>query len=293
MDSRGRWNDHLVGQNSYNRTGASNAVDPAKAGTRVFAPDLANVASNSPYVRRNVIPFLIEAPRFFDYHPQADRLVAGLKAFIEVHTRSIDGLNQQLTVDSGEAPYGGSGERIQTPTNVTRATSNPTHGCWELQGRSITKMIKWWIKWGIGDENTKVPLITTLPSFTEAQVREYNQTFFGATVLYVEPDPTMREVVSAWLCTNMYPTGTPAFEGSKDASQLGQTLDLNVEFTAFTDVSEGTELFARRMLQRINMAGMNPNDKEVWWENVSADVARQANGLVEQVQRSASNRIVV
>ena len=293
MDSRGRWNDHLVGQNSYNRTGSSNAVDPAKAGTRVFAPDLANVASNSPYVRRNVIPFLIEAPRFFDFHPQADRLVAGLKAFIEVHSRSIDGLNQQLTVDSGEAPWGGSGERIQTPTNVTRATSNPTHGCWELQGRSITKMIKWWIKWGIGDENTKVPLITTLPSFTEADVREYNQTFFGATVLYIEPDPTMREVVSAWLCTNMYPTGTPAFEGSKDASQLGQTLDLNVEFTAFTDVSEGTELFARRMLQRINMAGMNPNDKEVWWENTSADVARQANGLVEQVQRSASNRIIV
>lgn len=293
MDNRGRWNDHLVGQNSYNRTGASNAIDPAKAGARVFAPDLANVASNSPYVRRNVIPFLIEAPRFFDYHPQADRLVAGLKAFIEVHTRTIDGLNQQLTVDSGEAPLGGSGERIQTPTNVTRAVSNPTHGCWELQGRSITKMMKWWIKWGIGDENTKVPLITTLPSYAEAEVREYNQTFFGATVLYVEPDPTMREVVSAWLCTNMYPTATPAFEGSKDASQLGQTLDLNVEFTAFTDVSEGTELFARRMLQRINMAGMNPNDKEVWWENTSADVARQANGLVEQVQRSASNRIIV
>lgn len=294
MDSRGRYNDHLVSQTLYNRSGiAVNTLDVAKAGTRVLAPDLANVASNSPYVRRNVIPFLIEAPRFFDYHPQADRLVAGLKAFIETHTRTIDGLNQALTVDSGEAPWGGSGERIQTATNVTRATSNPTHGCWELQGRSITKMMKWWIEWGIADANTKVPLITTLPSFDANAVRDYNQTFYGATVLYIEPDPTMQEVVSAWLCTNMYPTGTPPYEGSKDASQLGQTLDLNVEFTAMTDVSEGTEQFARQMLQRINMAGMNPNDNPIWWENVSEDVAAQANGLVEQVQRSASNRIVV
>lgn len=291
MDNRGRYQDPRFGRQVYNRAGSSNMVDMAKAGSRVFAPDLANLASNSPYVRRNVIAFLIEAPRFFQYHPQADRLVAGLKAFIETHTRTIDGLNQQIQVDSGESPFGGSGERIQVPTNVTRAVSNPTHGAWELQGRAITKFIKWWITYGIGDENTKVPLITTLPTFDEEAGRIYDITFHGATILYVEPDPTMTQVVSAWLCTNMYPTTTPPWEGSKDVGQLGQQVEVNVEFTATTDTSEGTEEFARQMLQRINLAGMNPNDNPVWWENIHADVTKAQNGVVDQIQRSASQRM--
>lgn len=293
MDSRGRYNDHLVGQTMYNRVGTSNAVDPAKAGSRVYAPDIANLASNSPYVRRNVIPFLIEAPRFFQYHPQADRLVASLKAMVEVHTRTIDGLNRQKSVETGSLAWGGSGEQIQVATNVTRAQSNPNHGMWELAGRPITKFIDWWIDWGIGEANTKVPLITTLPSFNQAAVRDYNQTFYGATVLYVEPDPTMREVVSAWLCTNWYPTETPPWEGSKDASQLGQVLEMNIPFTSLTDVSEGTQLFARQMLQRINMAGMNPNDNPIWFENISPDVQKANNGLVEQIQRSADTRMAL
>lgn len=291
MDNRGRYQDPRFGQVAYNRGGASNMVDMAKAGSRVFAPDLANLASNSPYVRRNVIAFLIEAPRFFRLHPQGDLLTAGLKAFIETHTRTIDGLNQQIQVDSGTSPFGGSGENIHVPINVTRAPSTPTHGAWELQGRAITKFVKWWITWGIGDENTKVPLITTLPSFNETIARGHDATFYGATVLYVEPDATMTQVVSAWLCTNMYPSATPPWEGSKDAGQLGQQQEVNIEFNALTDVSEGTEEFARRMLQRINLAGLNPNDNPVYWENIHADVSKAQNGLVQQIQRSASQRV--
>lgn len=278
----------FIGQRAYNANGSGGTINLAQAGTKVFAPDLANIASNSPYVRRNVIPFLIEAPRFFQFHPEKDRLVASLRAFIETHTRNIDGLNQQLSVDSAQSPYGGSGEQINTPTNVTRAVSNPTHASWELQGRAISKFIKWWIQWGIGDENTKVPLITTLGGI---DAEDYDITFFGATVLYVEPDPTFTDVVSAWLCTNMYPTATPPWEGSKDASQIGQNLEINIEFTATTDVSTGTEMFARNLLQGLNLAGMNPNENPLWFENISADVLAQSNGIDNQIREAAASRI--
>lgn len=284
-----RYQNPFIGNRIYGRGAAVNTIDVSQAGTKQFAPNLANIAANTPYVRRNVVPFLIEAPRFFQYVADADIMVRCLKALIENHTRTIDGLNQQLTVDPGEAPVGGSGERIQVPTNVTRAVSSPTHGCWELQGRAISKFIKWWIQYGIGDENTKVPLVVANGNVSAA---EYDATFYGATVLYIEPDPTFTDVVSAWLCTNMFPTATPPWDGSKDASQLGQApLEISLEFTALTDVSVGTELFARQILQSLNLAGMNPNENPLWLEEVSADVRKANNGISDQLQQGASNRI--
>lgn len=283
-----RYSNPFVGNRGYGRGGASNTVDISQSGTTQFAPNLANIAANTPYVRRNVVPFLIEAPKFFQHHPDADLMVRCLKAFIETHTRTIDGLNQQITVETGDSPVGGSGERIQTPTNITRQVSNPTHGCWELQGRAISKFIKWWIQYGIGDENTKVPLIVS-----EGRISAdlYDATFYGATVLYVEPDPTFTDVVSAWLCTNMFPLGTPPWEGSKDASQLGQNLDINVEFTALTDVSIGTELFAREIMRNLNLVGMNPNENPLWLERISPDVSRAQGGIEQQLERGATQRI--
>lgn len=284
-----RFQNPFIGNRLYGRGAAENTVDLSQAGTYQFAPNLANLAANTPYIRRNIVPFLIEAPRFFRYADNSDMLVKCLKAFVETHTRTIDGLNQQLSVDYAEAPVGGSGERIQTATNVTRAVSNPTHGCWELQGRAISKFIKWWIQYGIGDENTKVPLIV---SNGRVSADMYDQTFMGATILYVEPDPTFTDVVSAWLCTNVQPTATPPWEGSKDASQLGQNLDINVEFTAISDVSVGVELYARELIQQLNLAGMNPNERPLWMEGVSADVLKANNGIDDQLREAASNRIV-
>lgn len=283
-----RYTNPFIGNNGYGRGAAVNTIDMSQAGTKQFAPNLANMAANTPYARRNVVPFLIEPPLFFQYARDPDLMIRCLKAFIETHSRTVDGLNQQISVDTAESMVGGSGERIQTAINVTRTTSSPTHGAWELQGRAITKFIKWWITYGIGDENTKVPLVIADGRVSAAN---YDSRFYGATVLYVEPDPTFTDVVSAWLCTNMYPTATPPWEGSKDASQLGQTLDINIEFTALTDVSIGTELFARQYLQSLNLAGMNPNENPLWIEGVSADVAKANNGLESQLEEGAGNRI--
>lgn len=283
-----RYNNPFIGDTGYGKGQSPNTINLSQAGTVQFAPDLANIASNTPYVRRNVVPFLIEAPRFFQFTSNPELAVRCLKALIENHTRTIDGLNQQITVETDDALYGGSGERIQVATNVTRATSSPSHGMWELQGRAITRFVKWWITYGIGDENTKVPLVV---ADGQVEAADYDQTFYGATILYVEPDPTFTDVVSAWLCTNMFPTATPTWEGSKDASILGQKLDITLEFTAATDVSMGTLLFARSLLQSLNVGGLNPNENPLWLENVSADVQKATNGIANQLEQGAAQRI--
>lgn len=281
-------NPFILNNRDHGLNQGEGMIDLSKAGTRQFAPDLYNIAGNSPYVRRNVIPFLIEVPPFFRFASDKDLLAASLKALLETHTRTVDGLNQTITVENGESPVGGSGESLKTPTNVTREVSAPTHGCWELQGRSITKFIKWWIRYGIGDENTKVPLIVSNGGVDAA---DYNATFYGATVLYVEPDPTMTEVVDAWLCTNFFPTATPTIEGTKDVAQLGQTLEISLEFACTTDVSQGTKNFARQLLQSINLQGLNPNENPAWLEGLGADVSAADSGLADRIEAGASRRL--
>lgn len=284
-----RYNDPMAPETGYGAGGARNTINIAQAGTNVFQPDLANIASNTPYVGRNAVPFLLEAPRFFRYANNSNWLTRALKALIENHSRTIDGLQRTLTVDTAEAPWGGAGEVIQAATNVTRSRSNPNIGAWELQGRAIQRFIEWWITYGIADPNTKVPRIV---SEGVVPVEKYDQSFAGMTVLFVEPDPTFQDVTCAYLCTNMFPLSTGPWESRKDASQIGQNLDLNIEFSAITDVSEGVQSFARQMFRRLNIRGMNPNDNRTWFEGISADVQAAQNGIREQLNASASNRVV-
>lgn len=283
-----RYTDPMAPKSGYGAGGAANTMNLAQAGTDTFRPDLANLASNTPYVSRNVVPFLLEAPRFFRYAKDSNQLVRSLKAYIENHCRTIDGLQQTITVDTADAPWGGSGEVIQTATNVTRARSNPSLGCWELQGRAIQRFLRWWITYGIGDENTKVPRIVAEGNIPP---EKYDASFYGATVLFIEPDPTFQDVTNAYLCTNMFPLSSGPWESRKDASQIGQNLDLNIEFSAMTDVSEGVIMYAKQLMRTLNIKGMNPNDTRSWIENISADVQAARNGIKEQLIQSAGNRV--
>jgi hypothetical protein len=285
-----RFNSPFAPQQSFGTSNVANMMNLAQAGSFQLAPALGNIASNTPYVGRNLIPFLLEAPRFFRYTSNAAYLVRCLKALVETHARTIEGLTQQIQVDYAESPWGGSGERIQTATNVTRSPSNPNFGLWELQGRAVQKFIKWWITYGIADENTKYPRIV---SDGVVQAQHYDQTFAGMSMMFIEPDPTMTDVVQAYLCTNMQPTGTGPWDARKDVSQIGQNLDLNIEFTAITDISDGVILYARELLAGLNRGGMNPNETRTWIEKATADVRAADTGLAKQLEQGAANRIVV
>lgn len=284
-----RSSDIFTGQTGYGRIGPDNMINLAQAGTRQYAINIDNLAGNSAYIRRNVIPFLIEAPRFFRFMDDPEMMVRGLKALVERHTRTITGLNRTVRVTSAEVASGGSGEVWQTPTNVTRDRSNPVFGGFELQGRAITHFIHTWIVWGIGDENSKVPLVATLG---DVKSTDYDSSFYGATMLFVEPDPTHTEVVNAILCTNMYPTETPNWEAGMDRGTFGgDQEEYSIPFTATSDVSMGVRILARTKLRELQLAGLDPNGTAILLNDASADVKAASNGIKEQLDEGAGQRI--
>lgn len=287
MANENRYDDKFALGRAYGRDAPDNTIALDQAGTRQFAPNIDNIAGNSPYVQRNVIPILLQAPRFFQFMDNSQMWVRSLKAIVERHTRNVTGLNRSKNVDYAEAPVGGSGERIQVPINVTREVSSPVHTMNELQGRAVARFFDDWISWGIQDENTGHPLV-----ISNGNVRnvDYDATFSGMTVLYFEPDATFTEVVAAWLCTNMMPTNIP-WEGQMDASQGGQYNDISMTFTAMTDISVGTMNLARNIMQSMNLGGMNPQETAILINKVSADVAAADNGRKEDLDWGAANRV--
>src|SRR5690606_36297030 len=90
------------------------------------------------------------------------------------------------------------------------------------------------------------------------------------TVLFFEPDPTHTRVVNAWLTTNMQPKSDGPNEGRKDLTAPGDLLTLSIEFTGVTQSNYGVRLFAQRLLDEMNMTGMNPNTIPAFSQQISA-----------------------
>ena len=52
--------------------------------------------SNAAYIKRNVIPVLLEYPKAFDYMPNPQTWISALKGLMEIHPTTIDGLTSGL-----------------------------------------------------------------------------------------------------------------------------------------------------------------------------------------------------
>ncbi|MNC68732.1 hypothetical protein D3C75_1193640 [compost metagenome] len=50
-------------------------------------------------------------------------------------------------------------------------------------------------------------------------------------------------------------------------------------------------MYAREILQSMDLTGLNPNDMQMWQERISADVLNSRNGITDQLAEGANNRL--
>lgn len=236
-------------------------VDLKRGGQHGFLVDYEAWCSSSPYIRQNVIPVLITAPRGIKDMPNPQVMYAGIKAFFELHSKTISGLQSSLEVDSAQQAIGGAGEMIDAPVNVTRARTEPVHTVDEKYGRPFTELFDSWITNLIMDPETKVPGILNQENVV---VKDLLNDYFSASVLYIEPDPTMRKVVHAWYVTNMYPQAGASREGGRDLTSSKEDLSIDITFTGLTQVGIEVNNFAQLMLDSMNLANVSPNLRPVF-----------------------------
>lgn len=285
----GRLNEAILQSNQAYAAGHQNPMlDLQFGGQMGFAPDYTQWVSNQSYIRRNLFCLLVEAPRGFGFLQNGDKYIGVLKSLCELHALSIDGLQAGLEVETSETPVGGGGQMQQHFTNVTEARSNPVFRFDEKYGMPVASFFRSWITHLMMDPHSKVANISTLSG---SKPTDMLADMYSATMIFIEPDPTHTKVVKAWLCTNMFPTGTGEIVGRRDLTQAGEQTTYDITFTALTQFGLGVDQFAQTLLDGINITGANPYLRQAFINEITANVAAASAGYENQAETLGANAI--
>ncbi len=264
-------------------------VDLQYGGQMGYSPALAEWVSNQAYIRRNLICLLVEAPLGFQLLNDPDYWVGTLRALVELHAMSIDGLNATLTVDINSTPVGGGGQMQDDYTDVKEEQTKVVFRWNEKYGMPVSTFMRGWITNLIMDPNTKYPNIATLSNKPTDMLADQ----YAATMIFIEPDPTHTKVEKAWLVTNMFPTSSGEITGKKDQTTANEPASYDITFTGIAQYSLGVDAFAQTLLSGINLTGANPQLRQAFVQSITPDILSTPKGYQEEVAEVAAAAIQV
>ncbi len=268
----------------------SRMLDTRYGGQQGFAVDYSQIASSTDYVQQHLIAVMLDAPRSFRLlGGEQDYWIGTLRAIIELHAISIEGLTgtYNITTEDG-TPVGGGGEVMPVVTNVTREKSSPRFRIPEKAGLPISRFMRSWVDTFIMDPETKVARIASLTNdVPELQLIDD----IGATVMFIEPDVYHKTVQKAFLCTGMHPTGNLEWEGRKDKTTSKEIKTYDIEMTAVTQQGMGVDALAQTLLSNMNLLNADPMARQAFLREINADVSKLSEGYQPGITNLANSSV--
>ena len=268
-------------------------LDNQFGGTNSLTTNYEEWVSTTHHVTTDIIPILIESPRFFDEMPDPAFWHSMLKSAVESHCKLWDGLKSTLSVESAMTAYGGAGEEFGDPTKVKREKSVPALTIVDTYGRPHQNFFTDWILYGIADPETNYPAFVTISGNNPT---DWLADMYSCTVLFIQPDPTHLHVSNAWLSTNMYPNTSGPIEGKRDITAAGELLELAISFEgAITQTGHGVMQFATTVLAAINagLPNANPHMRQAFIRSINASVAgNPAQGYKGQLAKISEEAVM-
>ena len=264
-----------------------NGVDLTKGGQWGFLPIIGGLDDqkkpiheymyNSSYLKQDVIPIVLQTPLFFKKLPNGNdgRYDLAVKALFEVHAKSIDGLNSSLTVSTVEEDTGLSGAKFKQPNGTTRADTSITVNLGnERYGLPFETLLDVWIRYGMYDPETKGPLVS---KYLDENVKVYGPEWWTCTVLFIEPDVLFKNVVHAWLVSNLFPTSNPDITGKKSESPTKEQRSLSIEFggLAIPTTNIGVIDLANKVLKSLKLYERTPDEIKLPVNEIQADLKKE------------------
>ena len=266
------------------------ALDLRLGGRGGYAPVLAEFINNQAYIRKPLIPILLQYPKFFDLMPNPNIWIETLKAIVELHPKSIDGFNAGLQVDTDTHPVGGGGELQHEVVNVKRQPSEPSFTYVEKYGMPIKTFFYYWITYGLQDPDTKFALVNTLDS---NNIKNFDLTAeqYSMTMLFIEPDPTHTKVLKSWVTTNMFPIDSLDIIGKRDLPAGSELDEFSIKFSGISQFSLGTNSFAQSILEasQKNLVNSNPYYRKSFLNGKDANITDTSNGYETNIEKLHSN----
>lgn len=230
----------------------------ASLGTKINGMTFAEWNSNAPYIKMNVIPVLLDYPKFFDFMPNSDQWIMILKSLMEKLPLTIDGLNSTINVEFDESPATRH-EVLEEATNSTRERSSITYNFKERANRSIQNFLDIWIRYGIMDPDTSTALVSQFIDSPDQYNGIYLPNFKSCTMMFIEPDLMRKQVVNAWFCTNMQPKTTGEITGKADIRSAAEAPELSIGFTSITLNNQATKELAQSLLDKMQVFKLLPD----------------------------------
>lgn len=282
-----RLNNILLKENAYGVTHNAPMLTPAIGGQFGFMEDYTAFVSATPDVSKPLVAVLMEAPRAFKDISNGNVLTAILRALLEDMPKTIEGLVSTQTTEFASVDFGGAGQKIYMPMNATREESRPNYTYDDRYGKAVQKFYTFWSEFLLMDPSTKFPQIIARNNGPKDLLLDY----ISATTLYYEPDPTNTKVVDAWLCMGMMPQSSGTREGRRDLVGGGQAREVQIEFTATTQVGSAVMQMAQRIMDQQNRTGMNANLRQAYIRDIEEDVKAAKTGYVEGINKVANSGV--
>lgn len=213
------------------------------------------------YLRNDLIPIVLSVPKGFELLPNADQWKQAVKAMLEVHAKTIDGLDASLTVDKVEKDLGLSGAKFAEVANVTRATSTVSITVDERYGNPFEILLDVWIRVLLRDPDLQAPLITRIAD-ADLLPAVWSPEWSTMSAIFIEPDVLLRKPIRAYLVSNMFPNGNPELLGKKDksASREGKVITIELGGWAIPSTNNRVMKLARDILTNLKLYELNPDD---------------------------------
>ena len=219
------------------------------------------VASNSHYLRPNLIPVLLSYPGWYDFLPadMAEFRKGYLKSLIEELPMRIEGINAKLSVESDETPIGGAGETIAEPTNVKRDKSSISFVYTEKMNKAIMYFLEEEIMYGIMDPHTKLPMSRTF--IDESSINYlYSLDFWSFTIAFIEPTRLGQGAIDGFICTNCWFDNAGDRIGGRDLTGNSEKVEITVTFNPVTSVGPMVTNYCDQLLKKMSIIKTAPTD---------------------------------
>lgn len=265
------------------------AWDLKYGGQQGWGMNFPEIISNQAHVNRPLFCVLLRAPKIFNYLPQGSKFIEGLKAFFEVHALTITGFDEELKADFAQHRVGGNEQFLDEVVNMTREQPKPEIGAVDKYGRPIQHLLEWWMRYGMMDENTNFPMISTLKI---PELRDMGPDMYTATCLFFEPDVLFKGVSRAWIVANMMPHTTGTSTAQRDYSQGQEILNLSIPFTGLAQSGPPAKKLAARIMRDINILDADPYFRDSGIQGISPDVRAAGDAdLKNSIERTGKEAV--
>lgn len=268
--------------------GVADQLNLTYGGMFGWSPELKEWVSNQAYVRRNLVPIVLEAPKFFDSMPNPEIWRACFKALIEKHCKTIDGYQAGLTGTWDSHPVGGAGEEQQEITDMKRARSEPVFTFIEKYGRPIQTFINYWMRYGMMDPDTKYAMVGTLANGAPTDMLADQ---YAGTILVFEPDPTHTRVEKAWITANFAPINEGEVIGRRDLTAASEILTLTIPFTGISQYGLGPKMLAQGILDQMRKTNSDPFRRPAIVDGISASMIDAPKGYKQGLEDLGTNAV--